>query len=49
MDGKPVEWYSEVFNVVFPNIDKDGAASRWKSQLTKPAKEDGDKSKENDE
>ncbi|KAF2424485.1 ATP-dependent protease La [Tothia fuscella] len=38
IEGKPVEWYSDVFDVVFPNIDTARANSLWKSELRKPTK-----------
>ncbi|KAF2452719.1 Lon protease C-terminal proteolytic domain-containing protein [Lineolata rhizophorae] len=38
IEGKPVSWYSEVFDVVFPNLDKDAANKLWKSELKKPSR-----------
>jgi Lon-like ATP-dependent protease len=31
-----VEWYSDVFDLVFPNIDRSKASTMWQEQLTKP-------------
>ena len=45
IEGRPVSWYSEVFDLVFPNINKEQANNRWKEQLKGPAKEE-DKSSE---
>jgi ATP-dependent Lon protease len=49
VEGKPVEWYSEVFDIVFPNIDRETASMRWSSQLQKPRDEDSEKGKRTDE
>ncbi|KAL3423606.1 Lon protease-like protein, mitochondrial [Phlyctema vagabunda] len=42
IEGKPVKWYSEVFDLVFPNLNKQEASSVWKAQLTKSKKSDKD-------
>jgi Lon-like ATP-dependent protease len=34
-----VKWYSDVFELVFPNLDKDQANGLWKDELKKPKKE----------
>lgn len=39
IEGHPVKWFSDVFDLVFPNLDKDVANNLWKEQLTKPKKE----------
>ncbi|KAE9964474.1 hypothetical protein EG328_010425 [Venturia inaequalis] len=36
IQGKPVDWYSDVFDLVFPNVDKDAINSLWKKELKKP-------------
>ena len=33
IEGKPVSWYSEVFSIVFPSIDKDVASKLWEKDL----------------
>ena len=40
----PASWYSDVFELVFPNLDKDAVNSLWKEQLSKKkqAKSDED-------
>ena len=43
IDGKPVDWYSDVFKLVFPDIDVAQTNSLWKKQLAKPPKEDVEK------
>ncbi|MCJ1353199.1 MAG: ATP-dependent Lon protease pim1 [Icmadophila ericetorum] len=37
IEGHGVSWYSDVFNIVFPNIDKEAVNNLWKSQLAAPA------------
>lgn len=36
IEGKPVSWYSEVFDLVFPGINKAQANDRWKEHLKQP-------------
>jgi ATP-dependent Lon protease len=38
IEGHPVNWYSDVFNIVFANLDREAANNAWKKQLTKPSK-----------
>ena len=38
MEGKAVTWYSDVFETVFPNLDRERANSVWKEQLKVQAK-----------
>ncbi|KAF2636902.1 ATP-dependent protease La [Massarina eburnea CBS 473.64] len=33
IEGRPVSWYSEVFNFVFPDLDKDSANKQWDKEL----------------
>lgn len=49
IEGKPVEWYSDVFNLVFPNTDATRANSLWKKQLAKPPKEEVEKDEHEDD
>jgi Lon-like ATP-dependent protease len=35
-----VSWYSDVFDLVFPDVDAAQANSRWKKELAKPPKEE---------
>ncbi|KAL2040442.1 hypothetical protein N7G274_006885 [Stereocaulon virgatum] len=36
IDGHAASWYSDVFDLVFPNIDAGHANNIWKAQLKKP-------------
>lgn len=40
IEGKPVAWYSEVFDLMFPGLDKNEANQVWKKLLKKPPKEE---------
>ncbi|KAF2226164.1 Lon protease C-terminal proteolytic domain-containing protein [Elsinoe ampelina] len=42
IEGKPVEWYQQVFELMFPGLDKAEAEGVWKTQLQKPPKEERD-------
>jgi Lon-like ATP-dependent protease len=44
-----VRWYSDVFDLVFPNIDEEMANNRWKSQLTKKDKGQSEKAADEEE
>jgi len=46
--GKPVSWYSEVFDLIFPNLDRELANTVWKKQLKKPKKEKKDEDSDDD-
>ncbi|RDW92125.1 Lon protease-like protein [Coleophoma crateriformis] len=39
IEGRPVAWYSEVFDHVFPDVDRDQANNLWKAQLSKKTDE----------
>ncbi|KAF2201866.1 ATP-dependent protease La [Delitschia confertaspora ATCC 74209] len=39
IEGKPVSWYSEVFDLVFPGLDKDSANHVWAKELKQGKKE----------
>ena len=39
IEGHPVEWYSEVFNLIFPDLNKETANKLWEKEL-KPKKGD---------
>lgn len=30
-----MKWYSDVFDLVFPNLDKEQANNQWKEQLSR--------------
>jgi len=40
IEGKPVDWYSDVFSLVFPSVDASVANGLWKKELAKPPKEE---------
>ena len=48
IDGKPVDWYSDVFELVFPDVDEAHANTLWKEKLAKPPKEDAMEKEESD-
>jgi Lon-like ATP-dependent protease len=33
IEGKPVGWYSDVFKIVFPDVDRDVANKMWEKEL----------------
>ena len=57
IEGKPVDWYSDVFDLVFPGVGENQENSLWmqvnnlwKKELAKPAKEEkGDKDEAGEE
>ena len=42
IEGKPVDWYKDVFELVFPDIDTKKVNTMWKKELRKPPKEERD-------
>ena len=40
IEGKPVDWYSDVFDLVFPDINETEVNNLWKKELAKPPKDD---------
>lgn len=50
IEGKPVDWYSDVFEYIFPNLDHERANGLWTEELKKPAKsKEKEADAENDE
>ncbi|SMY24884.1 unnamed protein product [Zymoseptoria tritici ST99CH_1A5] len=43
IEGKPVDWYSDVFKLVFNDIDESQVNGLWKKELAKPPKEEREK------
>ncbi|PVH94532.1 ATP-dependent protease La [Periconia macrospinosa] len=39
LEGRPVSWYHDVFDLVFPNLNKEAASKLWEKEL-KPKKGD---------
>lgn len=48
IEGVPVDWYSDVFKMVFKDVDEAQANSLWKKELAKPPKEELEKESETD-
>lgn len=46
IEGKPVDWYSDVFDLVFADMNHSEANGLWKKELAKPVKEDVEKDEE---
>lgn len=40
IEGKPVDWYADVFDILFPNVDAKKANTLWKPVLKKSGKEE---------
>lgn len=38
IEGHPVNWYSEVFDILFPTLDQEAARTVWQKALAKPEK-----------
>jgi Lon-like ATP-dependent protease len=47
IDGHAVSWYSEVFDILFADLDKDAAKRVWQKELSEDSKKK--KSKDHDE
>jgi Lon-like ATP-dependent protease len=46
IEGRPAKWYSDVFELVFPDLDREQANNVWKDRL---AKKGDSKSEEEDD
>ncbi|KAF1983255.1 ATP-dependent protease La [Aulographum hederae CBS 113979] len=46
IDGRPVDWYSDVFDIVFPNLDNAVADQLWKKELKEKKKREKKEEKE---
>lgn len=49
IEGHGVSWYSDVFDLVFPDLDRDAANQMWKEQLAKKDGDEKSKDMESDE
>ncbi|CAG8973302.1 hypothetical protein HYALB_00000064 [Hymenoscyphus albidus] len=49
IEGHPAKWYSDVFDLVFPNLDVEQANNQWKDQLKKKKKADKEKDEDSDD
>jgi Lon-like ATP-dependent protease len=52
IEGHAVSWYSEVFDLVFPNLDRQKANTckicEWKAEQKKKKKDDSESKEEDD-
>ena len=48
IEGVPVDWYSDVFKIVFKDVEESQANNLWKKELAKPPKEEMDKESESE-
>jgi len=48
IEGKPVEWYSDVFALVFPDVKAEEANRMWREELRRPTKEEREAEEEQD-
>lgn len=48
IEGRPAKWYSDVFDLVFPNVDQKEANNLWKKQLKKDKKKKDDDEEDDD-
>ncbi|MCJ1295074.1 ATP-dependent Lon protease pim1 [Xylographa carneopallida] len=47
--GHAASWYSDVFDIVFPNLDAAEVNALWKAELTRPGKDDKEAKESEDE
>lgn len=43
-----MDWYADVFKLVFPDADEAAVNSLWKKELKKPSKEEREAEEEDD-
>ncbi|KAL8861324.1 MAG: hypothetical protein Q9178_002196 [Gyalolechia marmorata] len=48
IEGHAVSWYSEIFDLVFSDLDHDAANHMWKKQLKEPKRKKKDKDEDSD-
>ena len=41
IEGHAVDWYSDVFDLIFPDVDAEQANNLWKEQLKEPERKAG--------
>ncbi|KAF7719964.1 Lon protease-like protein, mitochondrial [Penicillium ucsense] len=49
IEGHPVSWYSEVFELLFGDLDRGAARTLWQKALSKPAQDKSERHGESDE
>jgi Lon-like ATP-dependent protease len=48
IEGHPVSWYSDVFNILFAKLDKEAARYVWQKQLTDTSSKKSSKADEDE-
>ena len=48
IEGRPVDWYNDVFELVFPGVEESRVNSLWKKELAKPPKEEVEREEKED-
>lgn len=43
IEGHPVDWYSDVFGIIFPDADAEQVNSLWREQLKEPEQKEDSK------
>ncbi|KAK5111686.1 ATP-dependent Lon protease pim1 [Meristemomyces frigidus] len=46
IEGKPVDWYHDVFDLVFPGVDVAKVNALWRKELRRPSKEEREREEE---
>lgn len=46
IEGKPVDWYKDVFDLVFPDVEEAEVNRLWRKELAKPPKEERERERE---
>lgn len=49
IQGHPMDWYSDVFSIVFPDMNTKEVSSMWKAQLREDKKSRKRREKDDDE
>jgi Lon-like ATP-dependent protease len=49
IEGHPASWYSEVFDILFADLDKNAANQMWKKQLKEAPKKSKESHEEEDD
>ena len=50
LEGHAVDWYSDVFDIVFPNVEAKAVNHKWKKQLKEPERKKAkDEEKDDDD
>ena len=49
IEGHAVDWYSDVFGIIFPQVDAERVSKLWKKQLKEPKKKKEEKDDEDED